>query len=269
VTTTSATAYRSAPEKSAGDRHALSWDSALAAPQRLRARRPRPQGCARSVCATTRLRRAGEGRAPNGAGRVPVGEPEPVELVVTRCVRWCVKHARNAAVKKAPLPPARTTASFPPELESPSAFARSTPPHRTSTPSVRWTTVDVPAGDIRLSHQLTGRVRSHRQSGSRSGFATPRPAPRWRRWARIVGAQVTLPPCVRPPLCGAASSHHRCSRPNLRGEAPAPGHGGVPKLRPSRAPQPHHLPADRDQSPRSCRGSRTLRRATRVPEPRP
>jgi hypothetical protein len=38
VTTTSATAYRSsAPEKSAGDRHALSWRSALAAPERLSA----------------------------------------------------------------------------------------------------------------------------------------------------------------------------------------------------------------------------------------
>jgi hypothetical protein len=41
-------------------------------------------------------------------------------------------------------PPARTTASFPPELESPRAFARSTPPQRNSTPSGR-TTVDVPA----------------------------------------------------------------------------------------------------------------------------
>jgi hypothetical protein len=41
VTTTSATAYRSsAPEKSAGDRHALSWCSALAAPERLSASRP-------------------------------------------------------------------------------------------------------------------------------------------------------------------------------------------------------------------------------------
>ena len=35
-----------------------------------------------SVCATTRLRPAREGRAPNGAGRFPVGEPEPAELVV-------------------------------------------------------------------------------------------------------------------------------------------------------------------------------------------
>jgi hypothetical protein len=38
--TTSATAYRSsAPEKSAADRHALSWRSALAASERLSARR--------------------------------------------------------------------------------------------------------------------------------------------------------------------------------------------------------------------------------------
>jgi hypothetical protein len=80
LTTTSATAYRSsAPEKSAGT---LSWRSALAAPERLSARRPRSQGCGTSVCATTRLRLAREGRAPNGAGRVPVGEPEPPELVV-------------------------------------------------------------------------------------------------------------------------------------------------------------------------------------------
>ena len=35
-----------------------------------------------SVCATTRLRLAREGRAPNDAGRVPVGEPEPPQLVV-------------------------------------------------------------------------------------------------------------------------------------------------------------------------------------------
>jgi hypothetical protein len=42
----------------------------------------RPQGCATSVCATTRLRLAREGRAPNGAGGVPVGEPEPPELIV-------------------------------------------------------------------------------------------------------------------------------------------------------------------------------------------
>jgi hypothetical protein len=84
VTTTSASAYRSsAPEKSAGDRHALSWRSVLAAPERLSARRPHSQGCGgTSVCATTRLRLALEGRAPNGAGRVPVGEPEPPELVV-------------------------------------------------------------------------------------------------------------------------------------------------------------------------------------------
>ncbi len=43
---------------------------------------PHSHGCGTSVWATTRLRRAGEGRAPNGAGRVPVGEPEPAELVV-------------------------------------------------------------------------------------------------------------------------------------------------------------------------------------------
>jgi hypothetical protein len=72
----------SSPEKSAGDRHALSWRSALAAPERLSARRPRSQGCGTSVCATTRLRPARKGRAPNGAGRVPVGEPEPPQLVV-------------------------------------------------------------------------------------------------------------------------------------------------------------------------------------------
>jgi hypothetical protein len=78
-----ATAYRSsAPEKSAGDRHALSWRSALAAPERLSARRPPLAGCGTSVCATTRLRLAREGRAPNGAGRIPVGEPQPPELVV-------------------------------------------------------------------------------------------------------------------------------------------------------------------------------------------
>jgi hypothetical protein len=34
------------------------------------------------VCATTRLRLAREGRTPSGAARVPVGEPEPAELVV-------------------------------------------------------------------------------------------------------------------------------------------------------------------------------------------
>jgi hypothetical protein len=82
VTTTSATAYRSSDsEESAGDRHALSWRSALAAPERLSARR-QPTGCGTSVCATARLRLVRQGRAPSGAGRVPVGEREPPELVV-------------------------------------------------------------------------------------------------------------------------------------------------------------------------------------------
>ena len=67
--------------ESAGDRHAC-HGVLLAAPERLSARRPPLAGCGTSVCATTRLRLAREGRAPNGAGRVPVGEPEPPELVV-------------------------------------------------------------------------------------------------------------------------------------------------------------------------------------------
>src|SRR5205807_7698973 len=64
------------------DRYALSSRSVLAAPERLSTRRPRSQGCGTSVGATTRLRLARQGRAPNGAGRVPFGEPEPPELVV-------------------------------------------------------------------------------------------------------------------------------------------------------------------------------------------
>ena len=43
---------------------------------------PAHRGCGTSVCATTQLRLAREGRAPNGAGRVPVGEPEPPELTL-------------------------------------------------------------------------------------------------------------------------------------------------------------------------------------------
>jgi hypothetical protein len=123
----------------------------------------------------------------------------------------------------------------------------------------RTTSCGLLSEGMRLSHQLTGRARSHRQSGSRSGFATPRPAPRWRRWPRIVRAQVTLPPCVRPPRCGGRKLAPPVFQPELAWRsACACGHGGVPKLRPSRARTTTSRPTA-TRAPATCRGSRIPR----------
>jgi transposase len=82
-----------------------------------------------------------------GDGRLSYQLTEPVrsQLATRLSERVCVPRGSRsvAATRQESMvrrPPARTTASFPPELESPRAVARSTPPHRTSTRSVRWTT---------------------------------------------------------------------------------------------------------------------------------